>query len=97
VDTFALILISNDVDTLSAADATPDRADYTECSAGGGYSTGGATATITVSEAAGTLTIALASDVVWTSTGSGGPADIRCALLVSDTHSVKMSSGGRRL
>jgi len=87
VDTFALILISNDVDTLSAADATPDRADYTECSAGGGYSTGGATATITVSEAAGTLTIALASDVVWTSTGSGGPADIRCALLVSDTHS----------
>lgn len=86
VDTFSLILISNDIDTVLASAATPDRADFTECSAGGGYTTGGATATITVSEAGGTLTIALASNVVWTSTGTGGPADIRCALLVSDTH-----------
>jgi hypothetical protein len=85
-DTFSFILISDDIDTVLASAATPDRADFTECSAGGGYSTGGATATITVSEAAGTLTVALASNVVWTSGGTGGPADIRCALLVSDTH-----------
>ena len=32
------------------------------------------------------MTIAQSGDVVWTSTGSLGPADIRCALLVSDTH-----------
>ncbi len=85
-DTFSWILISNDIDTVLASAATPDRADFTECAAGGGYTTGGATATITVTEAAGTLTIAQSGDVVWTSTGTGGPADIRCALLVSDTH-----------
>ena len=86
VDTFALILTSTAIASLPASLATPDRADATECSAGGGYSTGGAAATITVSEAGGTLTIALASDVVWTSSGTGGPADIRTAMLVSDTH-----------
>lgn len=85
-DTFAWILISNDIDTVLASAATPDRADFTECAAGGGYTTGGAAPTITVTEAAGTLTIAQSGDVVWTSTGTGGPADIRCALLVSDTH-----------
>lgn len=85
-DTFSFILISNDIDTVLASLATPDRADFTECTAGGGYSTGGATATITVSEVGGTLTVALASNVVWTSGGAGGPADIRCAVLVSDTH-----------
>jgi len=86
VDTFALILISEAIGSVPANQATPDRGDFTECAAGGGYSTGGEAATVTVSEETGTLTIALASNVVWTSTGTGGPADIRCALLVSDTH-----------
>lgn len=85
-DTFSWILISDDIDTVLASAATPDRGDFTECTAGGGYSTGGAPATITVTEANGTLTIAQSGDVVWTSTGASGPADIRCALLVSDTH-----------
>lgn len=86
-DTFALILISDDIDTVLATTATPDRADFTECGAGGGYSTGGAAPTVTVVEASGILTVAHSANVVWTSTGTGGPADIRCALLVSDTHS----------
>ena len=85
-DTISVILISNDIDTVLASAATPDRADFTECAAGGGYSTGGEVATITVTEAAGTLTVALGANIVWTSTGTGGPADIRCALFVSDTH-----------
>ena len=85
-DTFSFILISDDIDTVLASEGTPDRGDFVECTAGGGYTTGGETATITVSEATGTLTIALASAVSWTSGGTGGPADVRCALLVSDTH-----------
>ena len=85
-DTFSFILISNDIDTVLASAATPDRADFTEVTAGGGYTTGGETATITVSEAGGTLTVSLAANVVFTSVGTGDPTDIRCALLVSDTH-----------
>jgi len=86
-DTISVILLSDDIDTILASQATPDRADFTECSAGGGYTTGGIALTVTVSEAGGTLTIAHGSNAVWTSSGSGGPADIRTALFVSDTHS----------
>ena len=85
-DTFAIILISDDIDTVLASAATPDRGDFTEVTAGGGYTTGGEAPTVTVTEAAGTLTIAMSGNVVWTSTGAGGPSNIRSALLVSDTH-----------
>jgi hypothetical protein len=85
-DTIKVVLISNDIDTITAAQATPDVGDFTEVAAGGGYSTGGETCTITVSEAGGTLTVALGANVVWTSSGTGGPADIRCAIFHSTTH-----------
>lgn len=83
--TIKVMLVSNDIDTITAALATPAKADFTEVTAGGGYTAGGETATITVSEAGGTLTIALGANVVWTSVGTGGPADIRCAVFYDDT------------
>ncbi len=85
-DTFKLVLISDDIDTINANTATPDVGDFTEVSNGGGYTTGGETVTITATEAAGTLTVAVSGTVTWTSTGSGGPADIRSAIVHSTTH-----------
>ncbi len=85
-DTFNLVLVTDDIDTITAGTASPDVSDFTEVAAGGGYSTGGATATITATEAAGTLTIAISGTVTWTSTGSGGAATIRSAILHSTTH-----------
>jgi len=86
-DTFKIMLISTAIASVPANTATPDTGDFTEVSPqAGGYTAGGAAATITVTEVAGTLTVALGANVVWTSSGSGGPADVRCALLYSTTH-----------
>ncbi len=82
-DTFAIILITT-LPTVS--DATPDRADYTECSAGGGYSTGGITLTgVTWTEAAGVATFDSSLLVAWTA-AAGSPTDIKGGLLVNNTH-----------
>lgn len=81
-DTFSLILIT----TLPlVADATPDRADYTEVTAGGGYSTGGIALTTTYTEAAGTATFDSSTNPAWTA-AAGSPTNIVGALLVNDTH-----------
>lgn len=86
-DSFKIILSSVAIASIPASAATPDSADFTEVTPiGGGYTAGGAAATITLAEAAGTLTITLAANVVWTSTGSGGPTDIRTGILYSTTH-----------
>lgn len=86
-DTFKIKLSSIAIASIPASSATPDSADFTEVSpAAGGYTAGGAAATLTVAEAGGTLTVSLASNVVWTSTGSGGPTDIKTAILYSTTH-----------
>lgn len=70
----------------TAADATPDYADYTvnEVS-GGGYTATGAVATFTYTEAAGTATFALSSAVTWTQNGTG-PTNIKYALIYNTTH-----------
>ncbi len=86
-DSFKIKLSSVAIASIPASSATPDSADFTEVSPiGGGYAAGGAAASLTVSEAGGTLTVALASNVVWTSSGSGGPTDIRTGILYSTTH-----------
>jgi len=85
-DSFKIMLVSDDIDTILASTATPDSGDFTEVS-GTNYTAGGETATINVTESGGTVTIALGSAVSWTSPGTGGPADIRSAILYSTTHS----------
>ena len=85
-DTIKVLLVSEAIASVPASQATPDTGDFTECTAGGGYTTGGETCTVTVSEAAGTVTVALGSAVTWTSAGTGGPADIRTALFYSSSH-----------
>lgn len=81
-DTFAVILIT----TLPLANvATPDRADFTEVTNGGGYTTGGiALTSVTWLEAAGVATFD-AADVAWTAQ-AGSPTNIVAALIVNNTH-----------
>lgn len=61
-----------------------NKADITEISAGSGYSTGGATTTITDSVSSGVAKVA-GSNVVFTSTGTIGP--FRYAVLYNSTYS----------
>lgn len=82
-DSFSLILIT----TLPAAStATPDRADFTEVTAGGGYSTGGIALTITYTEAAGTATFDATNNPEWVA-AAGSPTNIVAGLIVNNTHS----------
>ena len=85
-DTINVMLVSEAIGSVPASTATPDNTDFTECTAGGGYSTGGAACTISVAEAGGTVTVSLDANVVWTSAGTGGPADIRTAIFYSTSH-----------
>ncbi len=82
-DTLAVILIT----ALPAANTvTPDRADFTEVTAGGGYSAGGIVLTgVTYAEAAGVATIDSTFNPLWTA-AAGSPTDIVAALLVNNTH-----------
>lgn len=57
--------------------------DITQIANGGGYTTGGETTTITISETSGTTTVS-GTEIVWTGTGSGfGP--FRYAVLYNDS------------
>lgn len=80
-DAFSILLTSS---TPTAADLTPDSADYAEVS-GSGYTAGGGTATVTYTEAGGTATFALASPVAWTQNGAG-PSNIRYGIVYNTTH-----------
>ena len=84
-DAFKIMLISDDIDTILASLATPDSADFTEVT-GTNYTATGNAATVNVVEAGGTVTVSLGANVVWTSPGTGGPADIRSAIIYSTTH-----------
>lgn len=81
-DTFALIMITA---LPTAADTTPDRADYTEVTNGGGYTTGGIALTTTFVEAAGTATFDSSTNPSWTA-AAGSPTNIVAGLLVNNTH-----------
>jgi hypothetical protein len=82
-DTFSVILIT----TLPVlGQASPDRVDYTEVTAGGGYSTGGIALTgVTWTEAAGVATFDSSLAPTWTA-AAGSPTNIVAALIVNDTH-----------
>lgn len=58
-------------------------ADITQIASGGGYTTGGETTTITVSETTGTTTVS-GTQVQWTGSG-GGMATFRYAVLYNDS------------
>jgi hypothetical protein len=89
-DNFSVILIT----TLpTAADASPDRADYTECSAGGSYSTGGIALTESWTEAAGVGTFDFTNDPEWAAAASS-PTNIKAALIVNDTHASTRDAVG---
>lgn len=81
---FSIMLINNTT-VPTAADATPDSSDYTECSAGGGYSSGGIALTTSWTESSGTVTFDISgSDPSWTA-AAGSPTDIYYAIFYSET------------
>lgn len=82
-DTFALILITA---LPNANQATPDRADFTEVTAGGGYTAGGINLTTTYTEAGGVATFDSSTNPSWTAS-AGSPTNIVAGLLVNNTHS----------
>jgi len=84
-DSFKVALLSTQYGSVAVSTATPTVSDFTECSAGGGYTTGGEAATVTSSEASGTYTFRLNASITWTSAGSGDPTDVRTAVVVNDT------------
>jgi hypothetical protein len=82
-DSFKIMLITNTT-VPTAADATPDSADYTEVT-GTGYTAGGEAVTVTWTEAAGTATFATTSSAAWTQNGAG-PTNIYYGIIYNTTH-----------
>jgi hypothetical protein len=79
-NTFKVVLVP-DTDAPVATDTV--LADITQIASGGGYTTGGVTTTITVSETSGTTTVS-GTEVQWTGSG-GGMATFRYAVLYNDS------------
>jgi len=78
-DTFSLKLITA---LPTAATATPTLSDFTEVSAGGGYTTGGIALTTTYTEAAGVATFDSSTNPSWTA-AAGSPTNIVAGLIVN--------------
>lgn len=77
-NTFKVVL-TNSAPTAANAILT----DITQIANGGGYTTGGETTTITISETSGTTTVS-GTEIVWTGSGAGfGP--FRYAVLYNDS------------
>lgn len=84
-DTFKVALLTNATNP-TTADVSPALASYTECSAGGNYATGGATLTVTYTEAGGTATFAITNPTTWALDGSN-PTDAYWALIYNTSAS----------
>ena len=82
-DSFSVILINS---LPSADQATPNAADFTECTAGGSYSTGGIALATSHVEAAGVGTFDSTVNPLWAAQ-AGGPTDIVAALVINTTQS----------
>ena len=67
----------------TASDTTPTKSDYTEVS-GGNFTAGGDTMTVSLTEAAGTVTLDFTSNISNASNGSN-PANVYYALIYNDT------------
>ena len=90
-DTFKVALITNAV-VPAAGDTSPTLSDYTQCSAGGSYSSGGATiANQTWTETGGVGTFD-GDDITWTQAASS-PTDIYYGIVYNDTHASDMAIG----
>lgn len=68
----------------TAADVAPDSSNYTEVTAGGGYSAGGIALTTSWTESAGTVTFDSSVNPSWTA-APGSPTNIVAALIYSET------------
>ena len=78
-DSFSLKLIT----TLpTAAQTTPNLSDFTEVTAGGGYTTGGIALTTTWTESGGTATFDSSTNPSWTAAASS-PTNIIAGLIVN--------------
>ena len=81
-DTIKVMLITNAV-TAAAGDTTPAVGDYTQVT-GTGYTAGGETMTVSLTEAAGTVTFDFTTNPSWTQNGAGF-TDAYQALIYNDT------------
>jgi hypothetical protein len=90
-DTFKMMLITS-ATAPTASTATPAKADFTEVTAGGNYASGGFTLTMSVTEAAGTVTVDATTDPTWAQDGSN-PTDARYAVMYNDTNAGKEAIG----
>lgn len=80
----------------TAADAVPTwgtggttNESTNEVTAGGGYTAGGITLTSQTLTLSGAVAALKASNITWTSSGSGDPSNIKAAVLYSDTATNK--------
>jgi len=87
-DTVKCMLITN-ASAPTAADATPTYSDYSgnECS-GTGYTAGGAAVSYTFTEAGGTATFAITSDISWAQNALG-PEDAYYGVVYCDSAASK--------
>lgn len=76
--------ILDNTTTPAAGDTTPALADYTQVGAAGTYTTGGTTCTVSLTEAAGTVTFDLTTNPTWAADGSND-TDAYWALIYNDT------------
>lgn len=84
-DTFKIMLIDNTT-VPTAADVTPDSADYTEVSGGTSYVAGGATLTTTYTEVGGVATFKHTGGTITWAKDAAGPTNIYYAIIYNATH-----------
>lgn len=78
------VAICDNTTAPTAGTATPALADFTEVGTGGTYVAGGTTLTITLSEAAGTLTFAFSNSPTWAADASND-TDAYWGIIYNDT------------
>ena len=82
-DTFKVMLVSDT--SILASTATPDSADFTEVTGGTSYTAGGATVSVTWTEANGDAVFDITTNPSWTQDASG-PTNIYYAIVYNSTH-----------
>lgn len=82
-DTYKVAFINNTT-VPTAGDTTPVLLDYTQCAAGGNYTAGGFTMTLSVTEAAGTVTWDFTTNISMAKDPSN-PTDVYYGLIYNDT------------
>ena len=86
-DTFKCALLTNATNP-TAADVTPVLGDYTECTPGGNYASGGATVSVTYTEASGVASFIISGTTSWTKNASN-PTNAYWGLIYNSTNAGK--------